>query len=210
MDDFDIYRVNPFEGEMITRLSNLPDRHGRFVSKELTTIDPVGNPLSNEDFMMAEVVKVDPDQFTKVFQKELRGMGLSSKASHLILFMAEKLGKHDMHVDLHYDDIIDDFPISKQTFYRVIKELLLNNIIARTKYSYRFFINPLFMYNGDRLTVVKQYIKEGSDIAKKAIYSDAKIQMIDESIPLDQAQAIREKRLEDESADHVNVDPSDF
>jgi hypothetical protein len=44
-----------------------------------------------------------------------------------------------------------------------MSELIEAGIIARTRYHYQYFINPLIVFNGDRVTFAKTYIKKKKD-----------------------------------------------
>ena len=48
-----------------------------------------------------------------------------------------------------------------------MKELVEKNFIAETMIQNYYFINPDFMFNGDRLSFVKSYILTESKHAKK-------------------------------------------
>jgi intergrase/recombinase len=49
---------------------------------------------------------------------------------------------------------------SKDTIYRGIVELIKAEIIARGKNDYKYFINPLVIFNGNRLTFAKTYVRK--------------------------------------------------
>lgn len=55
---------------------------------------------------------------------------------------------------------------AKSTIYKGIAELLCSGIIARSKEDWRYFINPLIIWNGNRVTFVNEYIK-ANDKAKR-------------------------------------------
>ena len=58
-------------------------------------------------------------------------------------------------------DLIDQeiVSISESTFHRGMKELIKKNFIAETTTLNLYFINPDYLFNGDRLSFVKTFIK---------------------------------------------------
>ena len=55
---------------------------------------------------------------------------------------------------------------SKATVYKGLAELVKSEIIARGPADNLWFINPLIMFNGDRVTFAKQYVKKQSKLTK--------------------------------------------
>ena len=48
----------------------------------------------------------------------------------------------------------------EQSVLHGLEELLNHGIIARTKKHYKYFINPNLFFNGNRLTLIRQYQKD--------------------------------------------------
>ncbi|MFU9139239.1 replication protein [Erwinia tasmaniensis] len=57
--------------------------------------------------------------------------------------------------------------ISESTYYRGMKELVNKGFIAEKTVQNSYFINPDFIFNGDRLSFVKSYILAKSSSPKK-------------------------------------------
>ena len=53
--------------------------------------------------------------------------------------------------------------VSRTTYFKGMKELVEKNFIAETMIQNYYFINPDFMFNGDRLSFVKSYILTESE-----------------------------------------------
>ncbi|EKA5792011.1 replication/maintenance protein RepL [Salmonella enterica] len=68
-------------------------------------------------------------------------------------------------------DLIDQniVSISESTFFRGMKELIEKKFIAETTIQNLYFINPDYIFNGDRLSFVKTFIKSNDPkkISKK-------------------------------------------
>lgn len=57
--------------------------------------------------------------------------------------------------------------ISEATFYRGMKELLVKKFIAESTTPGLYFLNPDYIWNGDRLAFVKEYRVKGSKSDEK-------------------------------------------
>ena len=66
-------------------------------------------------------------------------------------------------------DIVDKtiVKISRTTYFKGMKELVEKHFIAETMIQNYYFINPDFMFNGDRLSLVKSYILTESKAGNK-------------------------------------------
>ena len=119
--------------------------------------------------------EVDKTQFVKLHIngvkafKELSGAG--TKVFELLyLRVQESIGKDEIW--LTFTNINQSInPISKAVFYRGMKELLEKAFIAESLSTGLYYLNPDFLWNGDRLAFVKEYrlkdSKPTSDQAKR-------------------------------------------
>lgn len=103
---------------------------------------------------------VDEEQFVKLFTAnialtfDLKSAGI--KAFNVLCFvMQEKAIERDkIFIDKY---VLEDFnsrfskKLSKPVLYRGLNELISNSIIARSVREGEYFINPNFVFNGDRL-----------------------------------------------------------
>jgi hypothetical protein len=121
--------------------------------------------------------KVDSEQFVKLFTANIGlTFDLSSagiKAFGVLLFSVQKCGLSRDQVDL---DVLtlEDFTelhkdrepplrLSHPTFMRGLAELVRARIIAKTMRQGRYFINPNFVFNGDRVaftTIIERQKKD--------------------------------------------------
>lgn len=118
-----------------------------------------GEMLAPAGFWHAQ--EVDKTQFVKLYingVKAFKELSNAGTRAFEFLYMAvqKNIGK-DM-VNLVFADI-DQYvtPIGKATFYRGVRELLDKEFIAETVMNGRYFVNPDYMWNGDRLAFVKEY-----------------------------------------------------
>lgn len=109
--------------------------------------------------------EVEQSEFVKLYAEGVAAiMQLQSsgkKVFHLIyeqLYGEKGIGK--TKIDLTYEMLSDEQQsrMSKATFKRGINDNLKHNIIAETYTPGVYFINPAYIFNGDRLAIVKEYI----------------------------------------------------
>lgn len=159
------YASNPFIGSAVAntkqgvrRISN-KDNNRMMVVSEST-----GEIVAPAGFWQAE--EVDKTQFVKLYVngvkafKDLTGAG--TKVFELLyLKVQENIGKDVVYLGFHDVDQLKT-PMSESTFMRGMKELIQKNFIAESMSTTRYFLNPDYMWNGDRLAFVKEYKVKGS------------------------------------------------
>lgn len=115
--------------------------------------------------------EVDKTQFVKLYVngvkafKELTSAG--TKVFELLyLGMQKNIGKDQIH--LSFSGIDQDVsPISEATFYRGMKELMEKGFMAESMSTNVYYVNPDFVWNGDRLAFVKDYrLKRTKEVKK--------------------------------------------
>lgn len=123
--------------------------------------------------------RVDNEQFIKLFTAnlaltfDLKAAGI--KAFNVLCFVMEnKIEKDKVIIDKL---VLDDFnkryekKLSKTVLYRGISELIENQIIARSLREAEYFINPNFVFNGDRVVfatiIERKKIEEQERIVNK-------------------------------------------
>lgn len=112
------------------------------------------------------VTEVDKTQFVKLYIggvkqiKELTGAG--TKVFELLYYEVQKnIGKDVMH--LSFSDVDQSAtPISRATFHKGMKELLEKGFIAESMTQGKYFLNPDFIFNGDRLAFIREVRLKGS------------------------------------------------
>jgi len=109
--------------------------------------------------MFAVKQKVDSEQFTKIFQKGLGAMwGLSSSGIKVFTYIAQLIKPNQDFVYFEIDDAkrFTEYK-TKKSIMQGLGELLAGSFIARTKVHYKYYINPTFFFNGNRLTLINHY-----------------------------------------------------
>lgn len=155
------YETNPFlagaslntnEG---TKRRTLRSKDG----SQLMITSPSGEVVAPAGFWSTQ--EVDRTQFVKLYINGVKAFaGLSGAGAQVFGLVYAELQKapgKDV-IYLNYLDIDQSIStISRATFMRGIKEILIKKFLAETMVSGRYFVNPDFIFNGDRLAVVKEY-----------------------------------------------------
>jgi len=153
-----LYEENPFMMEMTTKTRRITNKRGDMMLVNSNT----GEIQSNiAGFWEAE--DVDSTKFVKLFiqgvkaLKELTGAG-TKVFEVLYLRVQENIGKDRVFMSFSsVDQTIT--PMSNPTYDRGMRELLEKCFIAATKTQGWYWLNPSFVWNGDRLAFVKEYRK---------------------------------------------------
>lgn len=110
-----------------------------------------------------QIVDVDKTQFVKLYIngvkafKELTGAG-TKVFEVLYMEVQENIGKDVIY--LSFSEIDQKItPMGEATFYRGMKELIEKGFIAESLTQNKYFLNPDYMWNGDRLAFVKEFRK---------------------------------------------------
>lgn len=105
--------------------------------------------------------EVDKTQFVKLYVngvkafKDLTAAG--TKVFELLYLSIQKnIGKDQVHISFNAIDQAVS-PISEATFYRGMKELVSKGFVAESLMTNVYFVNPDYLWNGDRLAFVKDY-----------------------------------------------------
>lgn len=117
-----------------------------------------GNVVGHQ--VLAVKQKVDSEQFTKVFRTGLAAMwGLTTSGVKVFSYIAETIKPNQDFVFFEIDEA------KKYTGYKSQKsvlqglgQLLDAGFIARTSKHYKYFINPTFFFNGNRLSLINHYV----------------------------------------------------
>jgi hypothetical protein len=122
------------------------------------------------------VEEYEKEKFIKVFVDDLAPfLGLNTNGHKVLYYVFTKLemGKDFIYFD--YDEAKSFTKIkSDANIVRGISDLIKNNLIARTKKTYMYFINPTVFFNGDRINFVKSIRRK-----KDKSYKDEKQLSID-------------------------------
>ena len=153
-----LYDKNPFMVDVATRTRRVTNKRGDMMLVNSGT----GEVQSNiAGFWESE--EVDATKFVKLFVqgvkalKELTGAG-TKVFEVLYIRVQENIGKDQIFMAFSSVDQVLT-PMSNPTYDRGMRELIEKGFIAATPSQGMFWLNPSFVWNGDRLAFVKEYRK---------------------------------------------------
>lgn len=112
--------------------------------------------------------QVDKTQFVKLFVNGVKLFKhLSSAGTRVFEIFYIYIQNHQNRDTLYlsYHTIAGEHDISQPTWNRGLNELLEKGFIAKAETLHVFYLNPDYMWNGDRLDLIRKY--ENSDIENK-------------------------------------------
>lgn len=153
-----LYETNPFMPGVKPRTRRVANKRGNMMLVSSDTGE-VQAPVAG--FWEAE--QVDSAKFVKLFVngvkalKELTGSG-TKVFEVLYLRIQENIGKD--RIFMSFTDLDQAItPMSQSTYRRGLAELIQKGFIAATPTQGWFWLNPDYVFNGDRLAFVKEYQK---------------------------------------------------
>lgn len=119
-----------------------------------------------------EAQEVDSTKFIKLFVNGVKALAELSNAGTkvfelLYIEMQNNIGKDQIY--LSYTGLDKTTTVSRSTFSRGIAELIEKKFIAAMPAVGQYWINPDFIWNGDRLAFVKEFRKVSSKPKAAAI-----------------------------------------
>ena len=154
---FDKHDKTPFLGELLE--INVGNRRRILAGRKPSMIinSQTGELEGTQIFAINE--KVDSEKFTKIYQKGMTQMFNLSKSGIKVFAFFTSIAKpnkgeviFEMDKCMEYTEYKTEKPIMKG-----LAELIENEFIARSKYHYRYFINPTMFFNGSRVAFIKMY-----------------------------------------------------
>lgn len=178
--EYENFEVNPFAEKAIEEIQTV--RKQQIIrptdKNEIHMIvnSQTGSVEGQTAFM--RFIEVDEQRFAKIYLSQFSSFFDLSKSAIKV-----------------FGYILTVIPPKKDSFYFIMEEclkytgysteksvfeglasLIENNIIARSSNHVRYFINPLVVFNGDRVTFAKTYIKKREmDNPKMEILEDKRI-----------------------------------
>lgn len=155
-----IYNSNPFLSAAAmntkTGMKKITNKGGE---QMMVISQNTGEYIAPAGFWHAQ--EVDKSQFVKLYIngvkafKELTGAG-TKVFEVLYLAVQEAISKDIIYINFaSLDQSIT--PMSESTFHRGMKELIEKSFLAESHMGGWYFINPDYLWNGDRLAFVKEF-----------------------------------------------------
>lgn len=175
-----LYEKNPFMVEVTTKTRRVTNKRG-----DMMLVNNETGVIQSNIAGFWEAEEVDSTKFVKLFVqgvkalKELTGAG-TKVFEVLYLRVQENIGKDRIFMALsEVDQALT--PMSHATYKRGMAELIEKGFFAATPTQGWYWLNPSFVWNGDRLAFVKEYRKASSK--PKALEKDTHTLDLFESAP---------------------------
>lgn len=110
-----------------------------------------------------ETKDVDRTQFVKIFSEGVTNLlGLSSAGMKVFRLLYSELLDNPTkdRILLDYNTLsakYGNIKISNTTYFRGLNELLKHNFIAQSEIYCLYYVNPAYLFNGDRIQMIKEY-----------------------------------------------------
>lgn len=166
LTDFEKNSENPFLKEAIEQVNNSIVKKYKSATKTgqnaiLRALDPnTGELIGHTQFIRQ--IEVDEEQFAKIYLSNFSAFfDLKSQAIKVFGYILTQLvpNKDEFYFDRDDCKTYTSYKSDKSVFIG-LASLLENNIIARGKNDYKYFINPMIAFNGNRVTFAKTYVKK--------------------------------------------------
>jgi len=148
-----------------------------------------GMHISNEGESVAHsgihvVREVDESEFMKVYTKNIKSIfDLKPSTQRVLQYLLTELQKTPnadaiylawLDADRYFSEL--DVNISRSSFQRSLKELLLKGFIAESTRTSMFWFNPNLFFNGNRMTFINEFRKKKKTEIKSKIEGDSHLQ----------------------------------
>lgn len=152
-----LYEQNPFmqSTSIQTKTRRVTNKRG-----DMTLISSATGEVQTQIAGFWEAQEVDSTKFIKLFVNGVKALAELSNAGTrvfelLYIEMQNNIGKDQIY--LSYTGLDKTTTVSRSTFSRGIAELIEKRFIAAMPAVGQYWINPDFIWNGDRLAFVKEF-----------------------------------------------------
>ena len=161
LDEYPIADIFPYQESLSSQLNNNTRSRTIYKGKNVEFIN-------NTEFCEVNFKKiVDRTQFIKVFKDSLKTiLALSTTAQKVLWYIIDNVPKEKPFVYLDYKECMDNVGFkTRKSVYDGVIELLEKGILTRSSNSKKYWVNPLVIFNGNRITFINDYIlTQGTEI----------------------------------------------
>jgi len=173
-----IYDKNPFMVELTTKTRRVTNKRG-----DMMLVNSETGVIQSNIAGFWESEEVDSTKFVKLFVqgvkalKELTGAG--TKVFEVLYFrVQENIGRDRVLMALsEVDQTLT--PMSEATYTRGMRELIEKGFIAATPTQGLYWLNPSFVWNGDRLAFVKEFRKKSHKSTQEILEERGQTRLIE-------------------------------
>lgn len=164
VSSFEKYNENPFIEKAIEKIEENKISKRRFVKGnrgvEQSIVNREGEVTGHTAFL--QYIEVDEDKFAKLYLSQFSAFwDLSNSAMRVFSYFLTQLRPNNDMLIFNIEEALEHTKYkSKQPIYNGLVSLLENEIIARGWSDNVYFINPMCVFNGNRVTFAESYIKK--------------------------------------------------
>jgi len=165
LSEFEMNKENPFLSEALEVINKNIVQKTKMASNTgeraiLKAIDEsTGEILGHTAFIRQ--IEVDEEKFTKFYLSGFQAFyDLRPSSLKTFGFILNQLKPNRDDFDFYAEDCMEKYKMSRKTVERALTELLNNGVIARGRNEYQYFVNPMVVFNGNRVTFAKTYVKK--------------------------------------------------
>lgn len=157
LNDFPIADISPYEGSLKKRLNECTSNRVLSFGNARVELERYQN---NIDAKIALTQKVDHETFIKVFRDSIKYVAKLSRTAQAVLwYIMDNLPKDKGYVIIDNATVMDYCRFkTRKSVWDGVTELLDKNFLTRTSIPKKYWINPLIVFNGNRITYAQQYI----------------------------------------------------
>jgi len=165
LSNYDFNEENPFLKQAVEQVHKNVVKKYKTASKTgeraiLRAVDDNGEILGHTQFIRQ--IEVDEQQFAKLYLSNFSAFfDLKPPAIKVFGYILNQLVPNKDEFIFLLDDCIKYTGYkTKASIFQGLGQLVENEIIARGKTDFLYFINPMVAFNGNRITFAKTYVKK--------------------------------------------------
>ncbi len=153
-----LYEKNPFMVDMTTRTRRVTNKRG-----DMMLVNSSTGEIQSQVAGFWEAEEVDATKFVKLFVKGVKALkeltGAGTKVFEVLYLRVQQTIGSD-RVLMAWSEVDQALtPMSESTYMRGMRELIEKDFIAATPTQGMYWLNPSFVWNGDRLAFLQEYRK---------------------------------------------------
>jgi hypothetical protein len=165
-----LHERNPFMVELTTKTKRITNKRG-----DMMLVNSQTGEIQTSIAGFWESEEVDSTKFVKLFVKGVAALKELTNAGTkvfevLYLKIQETIGQDQVYLSFSSVDQTTT-PMSEATYTRGMRELIEKGFLAATPNIGLYWLNPSFIWNGDRLAFVKEYWRKPD---KQKRYTDTR------------------------------------
>lgn len=169
------HTYNPFIEDVVEHITETKRRKVSGWKWEGIVDEDTGEVTKRPMLVLGDIKVLDSAAFYKVYIGEIKSFfGLSNSSMEIFEYIMNNIKYDSDKICVTVDIIRSDKSMAKSTIYRAIDQLLDKKVIAKADMPGCYYINPKVAFKGDRITLVKQYVREQTDVQNKQIMANAK------------------------------------